>query len=178
MAFLERADSRADDYREIEEATGVPSTRLDRRSAGAQLALLDRWEALGRNGTAHVAAVPATRGAEVAAERAAETLNAASRAHGREVVVHAAAGPGHEPSGESVSLSSDVTVLVARKGERLKRVAARLAELNGLGIDVERTLMTTRGFRPTQAAAPVGDAAPPPVAVPAQMDTEERIAGR
>jgi hypothetical protein len=60
-----------------------------------------------------------------------------------DVVLEPSAGPGREPSGESLALSSDVVVLVARRGEPLRRVAGRLAELRSLGIEVERTLLVS-----------------------------------
>jgi capsular polysaccharide biosynthesis protein len=66
---------------------------------------------------------------------------------GRTVMIAPAAGPGREPSGESTSLSSDVVVLVSRRGDALREVETRLRALHGLGIEVERALLAPRRFR-------------------------------
>jgi capsular polysaccharide biosynthesis protein len=63
------------------------------------------------------------------------------------VTIAPAAGPGREPSGESVGLSSDVVVLVTRRGDRLRKVESRLRALQGLGIEVERALLVPRSIR-------------------------------
>jgi len=139
MVFLERADARGDDDRDFEDATGLPATSLGRRSAGPQAALVDRWESISSNDPARVALVPVAGGAEKAAERAAEALG-----HSSSVLIEPAAGPGREPSGESVALSSDVVVLVARKGDPLRAASRRLAGLRSLGIEVERVLVVPR----------------------------------
>ena len=156
MVFLERADARGDDDRDFEDAAGLPATSLGRRAAGPRGALIERWEWLAAEEPARVALVPAGRGAERAAERAADALLIAARARGREVELWPAAGPGREPSGESVGLSSDVVVLVTRKGDPLRGVAKRLAELNSFGIEVERILVVPRRI----AAAPAAEAPP------------------
>jgi capsular polysaccharide biosynthesis protein len=156
MVFLERADARGDDDRDFEDAAGLPATSLGRRAAGPQGALIERWESLAAEEPARVALVPAARGAERAAERAASALELAARGRGRDLELTPAAGPGREPSGESVGLSSDVVALVTRKGDPLRGVAKRLAELNSFGIEVERILVVPRHM----AAAPAADAPP------------------
>jgi capsular polysaccharide biosynthesis protein len=148
MLFLERADSRADADRDVEDATGLPATSLGRRSAGAETALVERWDGLSTREPSRVAFVPVSRRAERVAGHASASMAAAARRGGDddgspELVIEPAAGPGREPSGESVGLSSDVVVLVARKGEPLRRVTSRLAQLRSLGIEVERTLVVS-----------------------------------
>jgi capsular polysaccharide biosynthesis protein len=144
MVFLERADSRADADREVEDATGLPATLLGRRSVGPNAALVERWDGLSSREPSRVALIPASRGAERATNQVAAALGQEARQRrGTEVVFEPSAGPGREPSGESVALSSDVVVLVARRGEPLRRVAGRLAELRSLGIEVERTLIVS-----------------------------------
>jgi capsular polysaccharide biosynthesis protein len=151
MLFLERADSRADADRDVEDATGLPATSLGRRSAGAETALVERWDGLSTREPSRVAFVPVSRRAERVARHASASMAAAARRGGHdrgpELVIEPAAGPGREPSGESVGLSSDVVVLVARKGEPLRRVTSRLAELRSLGIEVERTLVVSPRLR-------------------------------
>jgi hypothetical protein len=63
------------------------------------------------------------------------------------VSIAPAAAPGREPSGESVGLSSDVVVLVSRKGDRLRKIESRLRALQGLGIELERALLVPRRLR-------------------------------
>jgi hypothetical protein len=63
------------------------------------------------------------------------------------VFIAPAAGPGREPSGESVGLSSDVIVLVSRRGDPLRKVESRVRALRGLGIEVERALLVPRRLR-------------------------------
>src|SRR5699024_5492479 len=121
---------------------------------GPQGALIDRWESLSSSDPARVGFVPAGRGAEKAAERAAEVLGRAARAHDREIAFEPAAGPGREPSGESVGLSSDVVVLVARKGDPLRAAEKRLAELHSFGIEVERVLLVPRRLPAATADGP------------------------
>lgn len=177
MVFLERADARGDDDRDFEDALGVPASTLGRRSVGPQVPLIDRWEQLAGREPGRVAFVPATRGAEPLARDAAEALAEAACERGRFVAVepmlgarepalvvptHAgaaveamheamlltpAAGPGRDPSGESVGLSSDVVVLVVRRGDSIASAAARLSSLRGLGIDVERVLVAPRRMK-------------------------------
>jgi capsular polysaccharide biosynthesis protein len=159
MVFLERADARGDDDRDFEDATGLPATSLGRRSAGPQGALIERWESLASSEPARVGFVPAARGAEKAAQRAAEVLGRAARAHDREIAFEPAAGPGREPSGESVGLSSDVVVLVARKGDPLRATEKRLAELRSFGIEVERILLVPRRMPAPAGTAPREEAA-------------------
>jgi capsular polysaccharide biosynthesis protein len=162
MVFLERADSRGDDDRDFEDATGLPATSLGRRSAGPQSALVERWESLSSSDPARVGFVPAVRGAEKAAERAADALGQAARMLDREIAIEPAAGPGREPSGESVGLSSDVVVLVARKGDPLRSAEKRLAELRSFGIEVERVLVVPRRLPAPDAPPPArrGEAVP------------------
>jgi capsular polysaccharide biosynthesis protein len=161
MVFLERADARGDDERDFEDATGLPATSLGRRSAGPQAALVERWESLSTNEPPRVGFVPAVRRAEKAAERATEVLGRAARMRGRDVAFEPARGPGREPSGESVGLSSDVVVLVARRGDPLRAAAKRLAELGSFGIEVERILMVPRHLPAAGAwQAPREEAAP------------------
>ncbi len=176
MVFLERADARGDDEREFEDGLGLPATALGRRSVGPQVPLIDRWEQLAGREPARVAFVPATHAAARPARLAAEALAEAACERGRDVAVEGsvptrelalvaredgvlvesppeamiiapAAGPGGDPSGESVGLSSDVVVLVVRRGDSLARAGARLASLRGLGIDVERILVAPRRMR-------------------------------
>jgi capsular polysaccharide biosynthesis protein len=181
MVFLERADARADRFRELEDVIGLPVTELGKRSVGPQVALVERWRSLGARDPARIALVPASRRAEDAAMAAAEALAAAARERGQDVrverVVGAAsarrhelvgpggeqlvdeeasaaavrlvpsAGPGREPSGESVGLASDVVVLVQRAGAPLRQASARLDTLRGLGIQVERGLLVPRRLR-------------------------------
>jgi capsular polysaccharide biosynthesis protein len=155
MVFLERADARGDDDRDFEDATGLPATSLGRRSGGPQGALVERWESLSTGDPSRVGFVPASRSAEKAAGRAAAVLGEAAGMRGREVAIEPAAGPGREPSGESVGLSSDVVVLVARKGDPLRGAAKRLTELRSFGIEVERILLV-----PRRMPAPAGTGAP------------------
>jgi len=70
-----------------------------------------------------------------------------SDAPGDPTVLAPAAAPGRDPSGEIVGLSSHVVVLVARRGDPLRKAQARLASLRGLGIEVERTLVVPRRVR-------------------------------
>jgi capsular polysaccharide biosynthesis protein len=176
MVFLERADARGDDEREFEDALGLPATALGRRSVGPQVAVIDRWDQIAGREPARVAFVPATRAAARPARLAADALAKAARERGRNVAVEAdvpmrepalvagddgvlvesasdamvialAASPGADPSGESVGLSSDVVVLVVRRGDSLAAAGARLASLRGLGIDVERILVAPRRMR-------------------------------
>jgi hypothetical protein len=72
------------------------------------------------------------------------------------MVIAPAAGPGEEPSGESIGLSSDVVVLVVRRGDRLSKARARLASLRGLGIEVERVLVAPRRMRIRTSGAASG----------------------
>jgi capsular polysaccharide biosynthesis protein len=166
MVFLERADARGDDDRDFEDAIGLPATSLGRRTAGPQGALIERWEALASSDPARVGFVPVGRGAEKAAQRAADVLGQAARAHDREIAFEPAAGPGREPSGESVGLSSEVVVLVARKGDPLRAAEKRLAELRSFGIEVERLLVVPRRLPATTADRPAPprreEAAPAP----------------
>jgi capsular polysaccharide biosynthesis protein len=176
MVFLERADARGDDDRDFEDALGLPATALGRRSVGPQVPLVDRWEQVATRTPGRIAFVPATRAAARPARQAAEALAEAACERGRFVAVEAgaptgrrvlvadgggglvdapheamviapAAGPGGDPSGESVGLSSDVVVLVVRRGDSLAAAGARLASLRGLGIEVERVLVAPRRMR-------------------------------
>ena len=168
MVFLERADARGDHERDLEDTTGLPATRLGKHSSGPQAALVDRWDSLAADRPARVALIPATRRAQGATARVADALQAfaSSRSPSRSrvaagnldepsgshlaensVQIEAAAGPGREPSGESVALSSDVVVLVARRGDSLRRIDSRFSELRSLGIEVERTLLVPRRLR-------------------------------
>lgn len=176
MIFLERADARGDDDRDFEDGLGLPATALGRRSVGPQVPLVDRWEQLASREPGRIAFVPATRAATRSAREAAEALAEAACERGRFVAVEAgmptrepalvsgengvlvkapseamviapAAGPGGDPSGESVGLSSDVVVLVVRRGDSLAKAGARLASLRGLGIEVERVLVAPRRLR-------------------------------
>jgi capsular polysaccharide biosynthesis protein len=143
MVFLERADARADADRDVEDATGLPATLLGSRSVGPNVALVERWDGLSSREPSRVALIPASRGAERATTRVAGALTReAGQRRETDVVLEPSAGPGREPSGESLALSS-VVVLVARRGEPLRRVAGRLAELRSLGIEVERTLLVS-----------------------------------
>lgn len=176
MVFLERADARGDDDRDFEDGLGLPATALGRRSVGPQVALLDRWGQLAARAPARIAFVPATRPAARPARHAADALAEAACERGRYVAVEAgvptlepvmvaggdgllveappealviapASGPGGDPSGESIGLSSDVVVLVVRRGDSLSKASARLAALRGLGIEVERILVAPRRMR-------------------------------
>jgi capsular polysaccharide biosynthesis protein len=111
MIFLERADARADRFRELEDAIGLPVTELGKRSVGPQVALVERWRSLAARDPARVALIPANRRSEDAAVAAAEALAMAARERGHDVSVErvmAAAGarmgelvgPGGEPLAE------------------------------------------------------------------------------
>jgi hypothetical protein len=161
MVFLERSDARADDPGDVEDALGLPATRLTNRTLGSQVALAERWRTNASREPATVALVPATARGERAAESAAGVLGAEQvrervlpggelgEGDGRGVVLTPAARPGREPSGEAVGISSDVVVLVVRKGDRLRAARERLHALGSLGIEVERIL-----FVPGRLSAP------------------------
>jgi hypothetical protein len=84
---------------------------------------------------------------ELATGGGAEEAYDRSDAPGDPTVLAPAAAPGRDPSGEIVGLSSHVVVLVARRGDPLRKAQARLASLRGLGIEVERTLVVPRRVR-------------------------------
>jgi capsular polysaccharide biosynthesis protein len=125
----------------------VPATR---RAAGPSLAAAEALAAAARR-----------RGHDVVVERAVGTrvphLEPAYANGGgpdvqdefgaQTVSIAPAAAPGREPSGESVGLSSDVVVLVSRKGDRLRKIESRLRALQGLGIELERALLVPRRLR-------------------------------
>jgi hypothetical protein len=175
MVFLERADARADDPADVEDALGLPATRLTNRTLGSQVALAERWRSTAAREPASVAFVPVSARGEGAAGTAADALAAAGEARGARVAVRPAAGPvrepvpvgaaepipgdseldvvitptarpGSEPSGEGVGISSDVVVLVVRKGDRLRAARERLHALSSLGIEVERILFVPRNL--------------------------------
>jgi capsular polysaccharide biosynthesis protein len=182
MVFLERADARADDPGDAEDALGLPATRLTNRTLGSQVALAERWRSMAAREPACVAFVPASASGERVADSAANALAAAARERGARVAVRPAteqvrepvlvgaadaipgdaadldvaitptARPGGEPSGEAVGISSDVVVLVVRKGDRLRAARERLNALKGLGIEVERILFVPRNLAVPQDA--------------------------
>jgi capsular polysaccharide biosynthesis protein len=182
MVFLERADARADDPADAEDALGLPATRLTNRTLGSQVALAERWRSMATREPACVAFVPASAAGERVADIAANALAAAARERGARVAVRPAteqvrepvpvgavdpipgdtaeldvaitptARPGSEPSGEAVGISSDVVVLVVRTGDRLRAARERLNALKGLGIEVERILFVPRNLAVPQDA--------------------------
>lgn len=182
MVFLERADARADDPADAEDALGLPATRLTDRTLGSQVALAERWRSMAAREPACVAFVPASPAGERVAESAANALAAAARERGARVAVRPAseqvrelvpvgaadaipgniadldvaitptARPGSEPSGEAVGISSDVVVLVVRTGDRLRAARERLNALKSLGIEVERILFVPTNLAVAQEA--------------------------
>jgi capsular polysaccharide biosynthesis protein len=177
MVFLERADARADDPADLEDALGVPATRLTKRTLGSQVALAEHWRTAASHEPASVAFVPVSGRGEAAAESAAEALATAAwqrglrvgtRAPGEQVreplpvaigaeeqpgdtgldlAIMPTARPGGEPSGESVGISSDVVVMVVRKGDRLRAARERAQALASFGIEVERILFVAGNLR-------------------------------
>jgi capsular polysaccharide biosynthesis protein len=156
----ERADARVDDAVTLGEVAGCPASNLDLLSTASMAALLDRWHALANTRAVRVALIGVRRGQLTATTDAAEQLVLAGRVEGRDVatadersvghemVIIAAGAPGGDESGESIALSSSLTVLVAPMSVRASDVRAAAATLRQFGAGPSWALITRqRWFR-------------------------------
>jgi capsular polysaccharide biosynthesis protein len=183
LVAWERSDPHVRDPRDLSAQIGCPATPVDRLSADAANALVERWAALTDRVPAYVAVLPANAAAQASTEVAIKHLvqssggsvryeDARSGAVSEErafagdgmgastdvVLVHAGL-PGGEGAGESVALGCDLTVVVVPMGMKAAEVRSLAEDLGDFGIAPVWSLLTPRRLTPPRTGTRVREGA-------------------
>jgi capsular polysaccharide biosynthesis protein len=182
LVAWERSDPRIRDPRELSSQIGCPATPVERLSANAAYALLERWASLTDHVPARVAVLPANQEVAANAEHAVSILRDAGGSLVRYVdarsgvlpeevehdavdtetgvvLVHAPP-PGGDSAGEAVALGCDLTVVAVPVGARAADVRQLGEELTNFGIVPVWALLTPNGRRAARRQARVADVVP------------------